>query len=327
MRFVYLAIVISLSSLVASNGLRGAEFRLKNGDHHTGTAINYDDLGLGLRLEDGGFASRIAWSKLTQETLRELANDPKALSFVDPFIDPTPEELERARARKQKVIVLRDVERVENPANEGLIASISTPAGIALAVVFFLANLFAAYEIAIYRQRPIGLVCGLSFFLPGVGPIVFLSLPSAEEEAAAIHPGAAPAPSEAETIVGNPLAQNAGSAQAARGAGLGLSKGKESGGSEQGGLEGSVFKRGDTTFNRRFFETKFPGFFRVVPGEAEKHLVIVIRVAKNEYVAKRISRINANEMYVQTERGGGAEAMVSFSDVIEVLVRRKDAKS
>ena len=322
-----MAIAISLGSLFVSSSLLGAEFRLTNGDHYTGTAANFDDLGLTLNIEGLGFSSRIGWSKLTQETLRDLARNPRAFSYVEPFIDPTPEELERARAREKKIIVLKDVDRVENPADEGFIATVSTPAGIALAIVFFLANLYAAYEIAIFRQRPIALVCGLSFILPGIGPIIFLSLPASEEGFELAHPGTAPAPPQAETLDANPLAPSPSPGTGSASGGLGISKGTKTAGSAQGGLEGSVFTRGDTTFNRRFFETKFAGFFRVVPGEAEKDLVLVIRAAKNEHVAKRISRINASEMYLQTHRGGGAEVMVSFGEVIEVRVRNKDAKS
>src|SRR6185295_3003756 len=38
-----------------------------------------------------------------------------------------------------------------------------------------------------------------------------------------------------------------------------------------------VYERGQFIFNRRFFETKFSGFFGVVPRGAEKEMVIVIK--------------------------------------------------
>ena len=86
------------------------------------------------------------------------------------------------------------------------------------------------------------------------------------------------------------------------------------------------FKRGDFTLNRRFIETKFSGFFRVVPTEAEKDLVFVVRTNKNEYIAKRISRISSNEMHVTLLRGG-IEQMVPFADITELQIRHKDAKT
>ena len=47
-------------------------------------------------------------------------------------------------------------------------------------------------------------------------------------------------------------------------------------------LQPAVYKRGEFTLNRRFFETKFAGYFRVVLGEAEKKFVIIIRLAREE---------------------------------------------
>jgi hypothetical protein len=54
-----------------------------------------------------------------------------------------------------------------------------------------------------------------------------------------------------------------------------------------------VLRRGDTTFNRRFFETSL----RRIPGgsfEAEKSMVIAVKAGKNEYVGG-ISRISGTK--------------------------------
>ena len=89
-----------------------------------------------------------------------------------------------------------------------------------------------------------------------------------------------------------------------------------------------MYTRGEFTLNRRFFETKFPGFFRVVPSEAEKELVIVIKAVRGEYVGKRISRISSNEMHVQLQSGNAsAEVMIPFVEIQTVQIRHKDAKS
>jgi hypothetical protein len=92
-----------------------------------------------------------------------------------------------------------------------------------------------------------------------------------------------------------------------------------------GAPETHVYNRGEYTFNRRFFETKFPGFFRVVPSEAEKDLVIAIKAIRGEYVGKRISRIASNEMHIQAL--SGAEVMVPFAEITQVQIRHKDAKA
>lgn len=89
----------------------------------------------------------------------------------------------------------------------------------------------------------------------------------------------------------------------------------------------AVYTRGDNTFNRRFFETKFPGFFRVVPSEADKDLILVVKTGRGEYVAKRITRISSNEMHILPLKTGTAEVLVPFGEVIQVQVRHKDAKS
>src|SRR5262249_9649950 len=89
-----------------------------------------------------------------------------------------------------------------------------------------------------------------------------------------------------------------------------------------GGTAPQTFKRGEFTFNRRFMETKFPGFFRVVQNEADRDLVLAVRIGKTEHVAKRITRISSNEMHVQL-LAGGKEVMVPFAEITEVQIRRE----
>ena len=72
MRFVYLAAIIIVTSLSDFTSTKAMEFKLTNGDTNSGSAANFDDLGLTIRLDIGGFSSRIGWSRLSQETLREL---------------------------------------------------------------------------------------------------------------------------------------------------------------------------------------------------------------------------------------------------------------
>ena len=40
------------------------------------------------------------------------------------------------------------------------------------------ANIYAGFEIAVFRARPKALVMGVAAVLPIVGPIIFLSLPT-----------------------------------------------------------------------------------------------------------------------------------------------------
>src|SRR5260370_35531975 len=57
-------------------------------------------------------------------------------------------------------------------------------------LILYLANIYAGYEISIFRNQPAALVAGVAAVAPVVGPIVFLCLPQripkgAEEE---LHP-------------------------------------------------------------------------------------------------------------------------------------------
>src|SRR6266480_3308497 len=61
-----------------------------------------------------------------------------------------------------------------SPAGIGWADAFITPIGLTILAVLLLANLYAAYEIAFFRQQPVPLVCGLSFLLPLLAPLIFL---------------------------------------------------------------------------------------------------------------------------------------------------------
>ena len=63
--------------------------------------------------------------------------------------------------------------------------------------------------------------------------------------------------------------------------------------------EAQIFQRGQFTFNRRFFETKFSGYFAIIRREAEKNMVLTIKTGRAQYVVERITRIATNEMHVE----------------------------
>ncbi|HMO64513.1 MAG TPA: hypothetical protein PKE47_04685, partial [Verrucomicrobiota bacterium] len=85
---------------------------------------------------------------------------------------------------------------------------------------------------------------------------------------------------------------------------------------------GQVFKKAETEFNRRFFESQFPVFFRMVRGEADKNLLLHVKAGRNDYVGTRITRISGSEMGLQLQIG--REVMVKFADVTEVQARPKE---
>lgn len=295
----------------------GGEYRLNNGDVLRGEAVSFNDDGLVVRLDIGGHSSRISWSKLTQETLQELAKNPQATRFVEPFIElpPAPK-----KDKTKRQIVLKPVPRVERLERGSFFASLGTPAGLAVLAVLLLGNVYAAYEIARYRHRPVGMVCALSVIFPVIMPALFLAMPPAlggtDMDAGLAEPGAAQAGGKATTgsLAKVPMAS-----------GLSIAQGEKSAAAPVAAAGAQSYKRGEFTFNRRFMETKFPGFFRVVQSEADKDMVLLIRAGKEEHIAKRISRISSTEMHVQLLRG--PEVSIPFAEITEVHLRHKDAKA
>src|SRR5207253_3031994 len=153
------------------------EFKLANGNVLRGELASVDEDGLVVKLEVGGFSKREPWINFSQETLKELSKDPKVAPLVEPFIELEPEQI-KARERQKEVVVKPVSNRMErSPTKPGLVAAFVTPLGLTILAALMLANLYAAYEIALFRQQPVALVCGLSVLFPGLVPLIFLCLP------------------------------------------------------------------------------------------------------------------------------------------------------
>jgi hypothetical protein len=87
-----------------------------------------------------------------------------------------------------------------------------------------------------------------------------------------------------------------------------------------------VYRRGQTMFNRRFFETKLAGFLRMVPSDAERDMVITIKSARGEYMGNRISKLQPEDLTLQFHRGtASSDVTIPFTDIQEVTVKHKDA--
>ena len=88
----------------------------------------------------------------------------------------------------------------------------------------------------------------------------------------------------------------------------------------------TVDQRGQFTFNRRFFETKFPGFFGVVRRDADKDMVLVIKSSRGEYAGQRISRIAAADLHLQVQHGHATEeVLIPFQEIQQITLKHKDA--
>jgi len=313
-RFNVFWIVCGLASLLTSL-VRAEAFQLSDGQTLTGDPVSFDENGLIVRQSDGKYSERTPWPKFSQEDLKKIATNPKAARFVQPFIEIPPEE-----KAKRDEITLKPVPRLERPAGGSLLGALfSSSVGLAVLLILYLANIYAGCGIARSREQPKGLVCGLSAVVPIIGPIIFLCLPArlktggettplAEAEPPAVK---AAAPS-AEEAPGHPTTK------------LTLAPPDES---EAPAIPGTkVFARGEFMFNRRFFETKLPGFFALVRREIDRDMVLVIRTARGHYVVQRITRIAANDLHAQVTAGVvSQEIMIPFVEISQVTLKHKSA--
>jgi hypothetical protein len=294
---------------------RADTFQLTDGTSLTGTIVTVNDNGVMFHLSDDQYSDRIPWTKFTQDSLKEFSKDPKIKPLVEPFI-----EIPLSERPKKEEIKVRDVSRLELPPNASLFGALfSSSVGLVILLLIYAANIFAGFEIAVVRSRPIPLVMGVTAVLPILGPIIFLSLPEKTEAApAAVQPagetatfavpGQQPAAEEIKIVAGSwQTGAPAAAAAAAQ-------------------PEAQIFQRGQFTFNRRFFETKFSGFFGSMRRGAEKNLLFLVKTTRENLVVERVTRIAANDVHFEVEQGAARiEVMVPFADIQEIQLKPKPA--
>jgi hypothetical protein len=291
---------------------RADTFTLADGTALTGDIVRFDDNGMMFRLADDSYTN-VLWTKFSQDALKQLSNNPKVQPLVEPFIEPQASD----RPAKPEIKIL-PVTRLELPAKQSLFGALfSSSVGIFIILLIYAANLYAGFEVAICRARPIGFVMGVAAVLPILGPIIFLSLPVPIEA-----PPVEEIPADMLPFI--PGATEAAEASAPDAGGLHLAHAVEGAAHEHAKTQ--IFQRGQFTFNRRFLETKFSGFFGAVRRPAEKDLTLLIKTTRGEFGAQRITRIASNEMHIETTVGGAIqEIMVPFAEIQEIKLKQKDA--
>jgi hypothetical protein len=320
----------------------GSTYTLNDGTTVSGEPIwPANDNGVVIRAEGDNSPSRIGWDKFSQDALRQLlAQAPdRDKGYVAPLIEPPAGQREKQREARIADLNqhIKEPPKASLPKTDiGFRAIFSSPIGLFMFFVFYGATIFAAFEVALFRNQPVGLVCGLAAvpFLGVLSPIIFVAMPtnlqveeappvaaeSAPVEAVpAAHAVAAPVGTEASEVA-NPLAPESGAVHAK------LHLAHEPAAAPAAPLPPAiVFKRGEFSFNRRFFETKLAGFFRLVPSEVDKDMVVFIKSARGDFAGKRIVNINPNELTLQTFKGEAtANEVIPFIDVLEVQIRHKN---
>jgi len=295
-------------------------FKLNNGDTITGEllAASANDQGVQIKVGEGKY-ERVPWANFSQDDLKKFKQNKKLEPLVDPFIEITQEE----KIAKTEVHI-QPPPRLERPSAHSLFGALfSSGLGLLIVLLLYAANIYAGYEVAIFRAQPVPLVCGLSAVLPLAGPIIFLSLPTKMQPAAATWDAAPePAAADATPEAVNPM--QATGVEHPTGLKLAHTEAEEAKPSQPAV---TTYQRGQFTFNRRFIETKFAGFFGAVRREAERDLVLVIKSARGTYIGQRISRIASNDLHLEVHRGHASEeVMIPFQEIQEIRVQHKDVQ-
>ena len=357
-RFAYYVIITLALSWLAS----AADYTLKDGTVLSGTPISFTDKGVVVKNDDNKVLPRTAWTNFTQAGLKEFAKNPKARPFVETLIDEPPpggDATEGAVMNVPEVAVIKrpppkwaEVQsKPVLPEKPGIIAGMfTTGVGWLSLLVIYAAIIYAGYEVALYRRRPVNQVMGLAA-IPFVGicsPIAFLAMPPVkstqekkpgaveqvaqqseqagkEEEKKGMAPGKARLMATAKPVA----TSKPGAPAAAPGPAPVVVKtpGAPAASAPPAALAPAVYRRGETNINKRFIETKFAGFFKAVLGPAEKEMWLVwVTATGGEYWSKRVVSINQTEVVVNCpqEGGGSLDQTLQIVEIQEIHLRPRE---
>ncbi|HTV75683.1 MAG TPA: hypothetical protein VMD57_01705 [Candidatus Baltobacteraceae bacterium] len=292
---------------------RADTYPLADGTSLTGDIVKASDSGLMLHTPDDVYTN-VSWTKFSQDGLQQLSANPKIKPFVEPFIEIPESELPH-----KPEVVLQDVSRLEFPPKQSLFGALfSSSVGLIALLLIYAANIYAGFEVAITRSRPIALVMGVAAVLPILGPIIFLALPvRGESEAPLVEEAVAPAESEPHKFA-MPAAPPQEEIHIVAGGFHGEPQ------PEPKGSQAEIFQRGQFTFNRRFFETRFSGFFGIVRPEADQGKTLVVTTPGALLAVERISRIGVDDVHFEVVQGGERqEIMVPFADIQQIQLKSK----
>jgi hypothetical protein len=269
-----------------------------SGDIVSGKA---DDYGVMIHTAADAYTT-FPWAKFSQDALKQFSANPKIKPFVDPFIAPT--ATERPPKPEIKIKYEQTVKLPEHPSIFG--GLLNSSLGLFILLVIYAANLYAAFEIAVVRGKPIGVAMAVSAVLPLIGPVFFLTqpikMPPTEEELAAESAPAGAAPGSPQEEIQIVAASWQGS-------------------QEEKKPQPQVFSRGKFTLNKRFIETKFAGFIGEEKGDA-KTFTMEVKTLKETFAVERIMQVGATEAIFETPNG---QVTVPFADIQEIKLNPKTA--
>jgi len=321
-------LLIAMIGFLVTAGAPAATYQTTDGRILTGEPVGFSNRGLVMKLGDGSYEPAVPWAQLSQETLKELRDHPKAGRYVEPFIRLTEEE------RKQRSgLTLADVPRLDRPAGQKGMVGMLFASGIGWFLMFlvYLGNLFAAYEVALYRAYSPQAVCAAAAVLPWITQGALLAVP--RETLIGAMGGKAPPPPMAELVEEPPAAVE--SAEAALAAGVepeALPPGETY---EEGTIppeaqspllpDSVTYSRGVVTFNRRFFESKRNAFMKVVPPDSAKDMVVLIKTSRGDHLTNYLVKLEQTEMRIRVTKGDASEEVrIPYLEIFEVQVKHRD---
>jgi hypothetical protein len=294
--------IFTLAVAVAFAAVAAETLTLTDGSSQSGDIVKFDDNGLLLRA--GDVYTNLAWSKLSQDSLKHLTESPKIKPYAEVFIEPD------ASSRPPKPeITVNPVTRLSRPANPSLLGGLfGSPVGWFIILVLYAANLYAGFEVSVIRARPAAQVIGLSAVLPVIGPVIFLAMPMKVEappeekiEVAPAGTAAAAAQRTPEEVEAIQVAAAASQRQERK-------------------PEVQVFARGKFTFNKRFMETKFAGYIGEPKGDATQ-FSMEIKTAQAQFAVERILQVAATDLIIETVQLG--QVTLLLTDILEIKLNPK----
>jgi hypothetical protein len=279
-----------------------ATLTMTDGSSVEGDIVKFDDSGLMLRSGNDSYTN-LSWGQFSQDTLKQLSANAKIKPLVEVFIEPDAAQ-RPARAETN----VNPVTRLQVPQNPSLLGGfVKSPVGLFILLVLYIANLYAAFEVSIIRNRSALQVIGLAAVLPVIGPAVFLALPSVVEPST-------------ETTEEAPAESGAAGAAAASGE-IEIADASWKQPEENKKVEAQVFARGKFTFNKKFVETKFAGYMGEPKGDALK-FSMEIRAAQGLFAVGRILQVAVDAVVLETSAG---QVTVPLADVQEIKLLPKAA--
>lgn len=301
-------------------------FQKVDGTEIVGATINYKAEGVTFRYTEGPnaghFTSRIPWEDFTIETLKFFLTDPETRGIYQVRMALPASEIDASvvealeRPKPPPVIISGDSRPGRPYAGIPMRSAMLGGGGLMLSLVLLLANLYAAYEIALFRRMPAVALCGASIFLPVIAPVVALCCPTMARRPRVVDTPVDDVELESDSveIVEEFELADAVVVETASQAPVALPATQ-------------VFGRGQFNLNRRFIETKFAGFFRAVPGENERDMELVFVTGAFAVATRRILKATQSEIVIEaaTEEGGMMEYAINLGEIEEVRLKHQDA--